>query len=831
MASTITLKSYSNQSRYMKLVCTQTSKDSATNTSTIKWTLSTHGNDETYISTGPTRVIINGTTVYSKDRVPWDDAKFPAIIGSKSGTLTVSHKDDGSKSINVSFSTAIYTSTVTTFADTWELDDISRYGTCNQSLKSKTETSITMNWSSDSTVDYLWYSKDNGTNWTGVNVGDGKSGTYTISGLSANKTYQVKTKIRRKDSQLSTVSSALSVTTYNYPYCTQSPNFTLGDKLKLSFYNPLGRTFKFYIIGNGTQIDVEYNCSGITYEGVNSTETSVPYLYATIPNATSGTYKVKVVYGNSTITRANGNTYSIKESVCKPTFKSFNIIDTKRGSITNSKFLINELSGITVEIPTTNKMVAKNSATPTKYVISTEKTSVTLGYSATSNVSANLGLVKTTGTKTISVRAYDSRSLSTVVTKDIPVYDYYSPIIYIEVKRKNNFGEIATLKVTGEYTPLIYDGVAKNTIKSCKYRYRVKDEDWGEWATLTTTLNSAKGSFTCGAVEFEKLDNHTAFEFEVETTDSLGTITTKTATLSEGQGILFISSNNKKCYSNGVEIATIDNVKQTKYYTRLETDTDLNTIREIGTYRSIQKSDSDTMHNLPSGIDGGFILHVSTWTATETNKEYRRQELIYGRMAYVRRSIDSGDTWSVWNTTAYLEDIYPVGAVYCNSTNTNPASKLGGTWELVDKGFASVYENITDFSAVKNYITVLDSNISDMDIAVTRSGGTMRLRVTFCSPTTYDDTYVELFKINLEKFGCTNIPMGYNFIPCLSDVSGGGLICSCTYEGKVSTYDVIDGTGPWVTGAGGYSMDITFTCTPSTMLDSFCDKFYWRRTA
>lgn len=834
MADTITLKSKSTQGRYMELVCTQTSKDSTTNTSTIKWTLSTYGNEDIYISAGPTKVIIDGKTVYSKERVPWDAVKFPAITGSISGTLTVAHKDDGSKSINVSFSTAIYTSTVSTYDDKWELDSISRIATCNQSLKSKTETSITMNWSSDSTIDYLWYSKDKGAIWTGVDIADSKSGTYTISGLSANTTYQVNTKVRRKDSQLSTISSALSVTTYNYPYCTQSPDFTLGDKLKLSFYNPLGRAFKFYIIGNGTQIDAEYNCSGTTYEGVNSTTSSVPYLYATIPNAKSGQYKVKVVYGSSTITRDNGSTYSIKESVCYPEFKSFDIIDTSTANITNNEFLIKKLTSFSVVVKSENKMVAKNSATPKKYTVNVDSIIKSMDYSKTDNSVAYSPMLNE-GYVTIKVLANDSRSLSTEASKRIPIYDYYEPIVYIDVKRRNNFGEIATLKVTGEYTPLIYNNVPKNKIESCEYRYRVKDGDWiykdedENWFDLTATLDSANGKFTCNTVEFEKLDNYTAFEFEVRVKDNLGNTTTKAATLSEGQGILFISSNNKKCYSNGVELATIDNVKQTKYYTRLETDTDLNTIREIGTYRSIQKSDSDTMHNLPSGIDGGFILHVSTWTATPTNREYRRQELIYGRMAYVRRSIDSGDTWSEWNTTAYLEDIYPVGAIYCSSTNTNPSSKLGGTWELIDKGFKSVYENITEFDAVKKLVTIHHSNISDMDIAVTRSGGTIRLRVTFCTNTKFDDTTVDLFTLNLNKFGCTNIPMGYNFVPCLCDAASGGLICICTYDGKVSSYDVFSGTTAWASGMG-YSMDITFTVTPSIMLDNFCDKFYWKRT-
>ena len=49
-----------------------------------------------------------------------------------------------------------------TISKEFKLTDIPRYATSNQSLQSKTSYSITMYWSSDSIIDYIWYSKDNG---------------------------------------------------------------------------------------------------------------------------------------------------------------------------------------------------------------------------------------------------------------------------------------------------------------------------------------------------------------------------------------------------------------------------------------------------------------------------------------------------------------------------------------------------------------------------------------------------------------------------------------------------------------------------------------------
>lgn len=561
MANSITVTSEVYKgSRYFELVCTQKSNGSAENSSTVTWTLYAKG-DSVWYDTGPTTVIINGTTVYSKARVGWEAGTFPVAQGHTSGTITIPHNSDGTKSITVKFSTAVYNSTQREYSGTWTLDSIPRYATSAQSLNAKTETTVKMNWSSDSTIDYLWYSTNNGSTWTGVNVADGTNGTYTISGLSANTEYKIKTRVQRKDSQLPTDSSALSVTTYDYPHCTSAPDFVIGKEVTLGFYNPLNRTFSFTIVGNGVEIFTWPDRTGTTYKGIDG-EPAVTKLYASIPKDPSAKYNVNVTYGGVTKPK-QGGTYSIDESKCLPTFTAFAYKDTNATvtAITgNKQALVKGLSTLSVEISTANKMVAKNSATPDYYSASVDTVNKTGKYNATSAVTIPVGVISSAGAKRLNVRAYDSRGLSALAYKDVTVYDYNKPKINASATRLNNFEAQTTLKIGGEFSRLTIGGADKNTIKTVQYRIREtggtwpKDEDGKEaYTEITPTLSA--GKFTCSDITLS-LDNTKSFEIEVKVTDNFGDSMAgkKTLTVDIGQAIFFVSSNKKKCYINGDEI-------------------------------------------------------------------------------------------------------------------------------------------------------------------------------------------------------------------------------------------------------------------------------------
>lgn len=121
MALSGTVNTSKYDGRYLRLAWTAT-QSVANNTSTIKWTLSAVGGNSSWYKTGPVTVVINGSTVYnSTSRV----SMYTGTVSS--GTLTINHNTDGSKSFSISVQAAIYTSAVNcTGSGSFTLDKIPR---------------------------------------------------------------------------------------------------------------------------------------------------------------------------------------------------------------------------------------------------------------------------------------------------------------------------------------------------------------------------------------------------------------------------------------------------------------------------------------------------------------------------------------------------------------------------------------------------------------------------------------------------------------------------------------------------------------------------------
>lgn len=615
-----------------------------------------------------------------------------------------------------------------------------RYATSNHSLGAIAEDSITVNWSCDQEVDYLWHSVDGGTNWTGVDVDDGRYGTYTISGLSPNTEYKVKTRVRCKVSQRTTDSASLDVTTYDYPHCISSQNFVIGDRVTLNFYNPLGRTFTFYILANGKEYGV-FSCSGTSYVGVDSA-TSVKKLYDMIPDKQSTKYKVRVDYGTTFRMWDGGHEYRINKQDCMPKFTDFELFDVNARVVEvtgDSHVFVKGLSAPTVRIgaPTSAvyHMETFNGATPKQYTAVLDGKHTTANYTEGIMTIIPFDEITYDGpadvvTKRVSVTAFDSRGLYAEVQKELSVYNYSKPLVNAIAKRKGFFEKGTALSISGSVSLLNINGVDKNGLTNVVYRYREKDGTWGGVHTATATINGDK--FVCDDVTLI-LDNKKRYEIEVTVVDKLAEETVMVP-VDIGQAVFFVSSNTFKCYNNGVEMPN-------------------------------------------------------------------------------------------------FHTMYPVGSVYCSSTNTNPSALYGGTWELIDKAFTPsekiVYQDPT-------------TALSKFALTAERSGNTVRFIFDMTTKSTIS-AMTQLGAVSattMAALGLVNYNGNGYFINSLLDgfaaVLDKGTIAHALFSpyGSLTMYSIfnVDGTKTIPANTNMY-LEAVVICKPNQMIDSFCNRFYWKRTA
>lgn len=500
--------------------------------------------------TNPVVVVINGQTVIDK-KVSYDFRNAtPKTLNFGEGDLTgILHNGDGTKSILCSASFTDKENdlgSATISNKSLALTTIPRYAVITQSMADETETSITMNWSTDSVVDYIWYSTDNGANYTAVGSTNGKSGSYTITGLTPDTTYQIKTKARRKDSQLSSESAASPITTYDYPKLGGASQYTIGvsNYIALAINNPLNKEVTVSIIAADNRVIKSVTGQiGSYMMDFNSTE--IDNWYYSIPNSPSGTYSVKVETPNSTKTSV-GNTYQISKELCAPLFDDFTLADVDedtRALTDNNRYQIVGYSDMAAIIYPADKGVAQKGATMSKYRFAIgDSTPVDIPYSENLEVSE---IIDNAPAGTFKVWAVDSRDNATLVTKVPERVIQYTNIqkSSITATRQNDVGETVTLSFSGTFWNDKFGatGAVDNSITNVRYRYKKTTEDWGStWngqtsIVPTTTQGSNIYSFS-GSI---KGDTNAGFEvaysynIEVEVSDELSK-TTFSVTLGSG---------------------------------------------------------------------------------------------------------------------------------------------------------------------------------------------------------------------------------------------------------------------------------------------------------
>lgn len=426
-------------------------------------------------------------------------ASYPTNISAGEGyanhlggfTYTVGHNTDGTKKINVSASFSAYFSpSSASGSGEVTLTTIPRYASVSHNIGSKTVDTVTINWSSDSTCDYLWYSSDGGSSWSGIDISDGKSGSYTIKYLSPNTKYSIRTKIRRKDSQLETTASrALSVTTNNIAYVTSANDFNDEENPTLSFVNNSG--------GN-ISIHLEFSVTSPMYSrsiGRYNISTSGSGSYTVVltdterkelrqENLKNGNNKLTIRYVVATPSPSGRTNYSnfVDKTMtvinADPDFSNFEWETLNYNDLTGDhgqQTVIKNYSTIRTTISPSNKAIAKKEASITSY--QTNIGTKSKKYNNPTTYPLYYDIPNVDGA-TIEVYANDNRGNFNIVRKPIANYIEYSPLTGsgLNVIRTEQINSETRLTFNGT-VDLVDFGAVKNEILEAKYYYKEADSD------------------------------------------------------------------------------------------------------------------------------------------------------------------------------------------------------------------------------------------------------------------------------------------------------------------------------------------------------------------
>ena len=490
---------------------------------------------ETY-GTGTIYLTINGVN-YSygiwRDKVISYNSYTPFYTG----TANVTHNDNGTKNMVVSarIDHSQFTTATNTF--TTPLTTIARYATISQTLANKTETTLTVQWSTDSTVDQLYYSLDSGTNWTSVVIADSNGGTFTVEGLDAGTEYSILTKVRRKDNGLYSTSSALTVSTYDYPYATTMPNFIIGESLTVGLYNPLNRLVTVSMVGADYSEYGEETTSGTQISGFNSVSWQT-WLYSTIPNALSGSYQIKVAYGEIESTETGG-TYSVNSSDALPVIGSASYEDTNAFTVhatgDASKIIRNQS---TVQY-TASGLAGSNDSTVTACTVTVNGNTYDLTISGTT-ATGNGGVIDSAYDVEAVFTVVDSRGIINTKTVTITMLDWTLPSAIITLQRKNNFYSETYITVDADFSYI--EGANQGVIT-----YKARKAGTSTYTISGTLQDNVTSTFTA--------DNNYEWEVVVTLTDIFNVSVEYNAFLSRGVPIIYFdrlkSSVGINCFPQG----------------------------------------------------------------------------------------------------------------------------------------------------------------------------------------------------------------------------------------------------------------------------------------
>lgn len=249
----------------------------------------------------------------------------------------------------------------------------------------------------------------------------------------------------------------------------------------------------------------------------------------------------------------------------------------------------------------------------------------------------------------------------------------------------------------------------------------------------------------------------------------------------------------------------------------------LNAYTTPGVYHVGYNIDAATVVNIPVATAGRLIVSYSTGYSS-AYLEHRFVPFLYGsqpndEQTWLRYSVDGGTNWGPWFAEAIKA--YPIGSCFISDQDVSPAAMFGGAWTRIDKDFTPLVGTATGAFTAGTGVTAGDTRFA-------RSGHTLRIRQALTLTAAPSDTLLKLGTFNWEVLGITEPPMDFYGLSCFTDNANGGFMYNVIQSGTVNLTDTLDAA---IATTSTYYLDLTIVVNPGRMVNSFCSKFYWQRTA
>lgn len=466
MATSGSFRTTSYEGRSLTFSWNRTSSNIANNTSTIAWSVTGSG-DSGYVTCGDIDVVINGTTVYNSapsDRV---DVWLGGVVAS--GTTTISHNADGSKSFSASVNAAIYNYAQNcSGSGTWALDTIPRASNIDKVANTSGKTISTLNTGNDVRV----------------------------------------------------------------------------------YFTPKSTAFKYRVTVSMNGNSVQNNASGVSVSSTSQQYYQVNIPHTWLSNKESGTLacKLETLNGTSVIGTDNWSISMVVPASVVPT------IGAVSSAPVNSNTTIN---GWNIYVANYSKARITCSAsgnsgsTISRFQISGDTTVTVNGTSLSYDIN-----LKSSGTKTFTVKAIDSRGRSTGNKSiTINVTSYSTPTIQsFNVVRCDSNGNINAEGTSAKLSFVGYYSAIGNNTATVNFAYKLASA-----STFSSLTNSATGSG--GSVNGNIISSTFAiandYDLKIILKDSLGNAVERTVRLASVTRTLNVAK-----YGNGVAVGKMSTVSK-----------------------------------------------------------------------------------------------------------------------------------------------------------------------------------------------------------------------------------------------------------------------------